>query len=1401
MNPNRRKSRGLRRKLLTYFAIAGILPLALGLWATYATSRTALRSSAGSALAQAAAQEALRLEERSRSDVELLRLALRQPALLAALEHSAVPIALESIREATELSILRAVLCDLSGRIVGSFGFDAGDDPRAWIERRDPPPLHWSEQAQRPVHEIRVEVSDFSGAPRGRFYALVDATPLLAPRYLGGASAQRRIWIATADGRVIGGRGPVLPGELISPNLRQRIRRANIGFEVVFLPSAGRHALRLIGIAPAFGQETNPAGLAVVFDADLVAAMAPSYLLLRLILALGFVLSLFLLWSGAFWSARILEPIQAIGQAVSAAAQGDLSRRVEIATDDELGALAAGYNEMIERLKEYHALLQERIERGEEELEAKRKALAMSEGERQLSSAELGILYAVGQAVLRSTDLGQTLSGLVDSSRIVFGAERAYVLLREGDVLRGAAAAPPWSGDEEIPLVPSDAHSMAHRALAREETVVVRETAAGELRSATAGAATGADTESGRTVVYVPILAASNPVGVLVLVAAQHGFTWEERTNDRARRVADQAAIAITNARLVTDLGERVEDLSAIYELEQVLASNLDQERLLHQALEILDTRLSYSRSAVLLPSAEDGDLQCAAHRGISAELLRSQRGSAWRIPMRSVMQSGEPLHVSDLARELPVWGRDGSLIVVPLHTGGRVIGVLAVESATLRAYGPRDLRILTLLAPLLAIALENARIHGRTAASEKRFRALFDVGRVLVSTLDPKVVMEQGLRILSERLGYEKTTILLYHPERRSLRAAAYGGRAEPGNEEIPLGEGVCGHVALTGAPMLVPDVSREPRFRLGSAGARSELAIPILHAGELLGVLDVESDYAGVLGKDDCDLLLLFAAQMAAAMKNARLFHEREVALQESREAARLKSEFLANTSHELRTPLTSIIGFSEVLLDGVPGPLNATQIDCVEDVLSSGKHLLQLINQLLDLSRIESGRMEPAPVLVDLDALFAEIESTVAGLMRRKHLDFSYSISPRAERVFADRGMLKQILLNLVGNAVKFTADRGRILLHARPASKRETLEYEERIASALSPALVSISVTDTGIGIAPADQKVIFGEFRQVDGSYTREYQGSGLGLALSKRFVELNHGIIGVESRVGEGASFYLVLAASDPGPQLRARPTLDTPKPLLLVEDERILLEGLRRVVEERGFLAIATDQADDVAALALRHHPLAIVLDTSLANVDLFFLMQRLKNDPELSAIPVFGVLRSATDEPEPGLGLVGSFPYPADISRLLAALGDAEPWRPREILIVSGDAELCGRLEATLNRPAWNLSVSAKWPPAGKLPTPDLCIFDLGADPAPTSARAATPVPPPSPPGSVLPPDLPATWPLLLLARRPISPEQRRALPPTVEAVVQVDAAMESRIVAVVARCERPRHRVIGG
>jgi signal transduction histidine kinase len=292
---------------------------------------------------------------------------------------------------------------------------------------------------------------------------------------------------------------------------------------------------------------------------------------------------------------------------------------------------------------------------------------------------------------------------------------------------------------------------------------------------------------------------------------------------------------------------------------------------------------------------------------------------------------------------------------------------------------------------------------------------------------------------------------------------------------------------------------------------GHRALLAVPLVSENHIVGGLVVNRRQPGEFAPEVIDLLRTFATQSALAIQNARLFREIEVKSRELEAASRHKSEFLANMSHELRTPLNAIIGFSEVLGERMFGDLNEKQDEYLKDIHASGQHLLSLINDILDLSKIEAGRMELELSVFNLPATLDNALNLVRERAGRHGIALHMSVDERMEQVRADERKIRQVVLNLLSNAIKFTPDGGRIDVRAKAVDGS-----------------AEVSVSDTGVGIAPEDQEAIFEEFRQV-GTADKKVEGTGLGLALSRKFIELHGGRIWVTSQVGAGSTFTFTI--------------------------------------------------------------------------------------------------------------------------------------------------------------------------------------------------------------------------------------------------------------------------------
>jgi signal transduction histidine kinase len=451
--------------------------------------------------------------------------------------------------------------------------------------------------------------------------------------------------------------------------------------------------------------------------------------------------------------------------------------------------------------------------------------------------------------------------------------------------------------------------------------------------------------------------------------------------------------------------------------------------------------------------------------------------------------------------------------------------------AVTRRAPGPfadGQVALLQTFADQAVIAIENVRLFKELDArtrdlsrSVAELRALSEVGQAISSTLDLQAVLSTIVARATELTGTDAGVVYEYDEQREVfLPRATEHLEAEVVETMLATpvrkGEGATGRLAEVHEPIQLADILEAPaesrvRSVLVRAGYRALLAVPLVREDRLIGGLTVIRKATGAFAPEVIELLRTFATQSALAIQNARLFLEIADKSEQLEAASRHKSEFLANMSHELRTPLNAIIGFSEVLMQRMFGELNTKQEEYLKDIYESGRHLLSLINDILDLSKIEAGRMELELTEFDLPTAIESAMTLVRERATRRGIALQKTLDGRVGPIRADERKVRQVVLNFLSNAIKFTPEGGRIEVRAVPVDGS-----------------VEVSVADTGVGIAPEDQEAVFEEFRQV-GSSAAKQEGTGLGLALCRKFVELHGGTIWVTSAVGAGSTFTFTL--------------------------------------------------------------------------------------------------------------------------------------------------------------------------------------------------------------------------------------------------------------------------------
>jgi len=645
-----------------------------------------------------------------------------------------------------------------------------------------------------------------------------------------------------------------------------------------------------------------------------------------------------------------------------------------------------------------------------------------------------------------------------------------------------------------------------------------------------------------RTLIAVPMLKENELVGV-ISIFRQEVRPFTDKQIELVTGFANQAVIAIENVRLLHELRESLERQIATSEVLRVISSSPGELQPVFDTILANATRICEAQFGML--RTFDGDVvRTEAMRDVPpayADYLRAE--PRWVFPPGTALTTAkltkQAVQVVDARAHQPYLdgaptavalvelGGARTFFVVPLVKDDEAVGSITIYRQEVRAFTDKQIELVSNFASQAVIAIENVRLlnelRDRTtelARSVEELRALGEVSQAVNSTLDLETVLET---IVAQAVGISGTdagAIYVYDAERAEFDLRATHGMEEAliaaiRGQRGTIGETLIGRAAELREPLQVPDLREEPpttiREFILKAGFRAVLAVPLLSPDGIVGMLVVRRRATGAFAKAAIDLLQTFAAQSVLAIQNARLFREIEKKSQQLEVASRHKSQFLANMSHELRTPLNAILGYTELMIDGLYGGLPEKAQSVLERVQTNGKHLLGLINDVLDLAKIEAGQLSLAIDDYSMPALVKGVVATTESLARAKGLALSAAIQEALPAGRGDERRLTQVLLNLVGNAIKFT-DQGAVEIAAGAADGRFT-----------------IAVKDSGPGIAEGDQARIFEEFQQVDNTNTRRKGGTGLGLAIAKRIMEMHGGTLTVESTVGRGSTFRMTL--------------------------------------------------------------------------------------------------------------------------------------------------------------------------------------------------------------------------------------------------------------------------------
>jgi PAS domain S-box-containing protein len=495
-----------------------------------------------------------------------------------------------------------------------------------------------------------------------------------------------------------------------------------------------------------------------------------------------------------------------------------------------------------------------------------------------------------------------------------------------------------------------------------------------------------------------------------------------------------------------------------------------------------------------------------------------------------------------------PLLPHTNSELAVSLHKGEKVLGVLDIQSEELNAFSIEDVALMQSIADQTAIALDNARLlteqqktilklQEADALNQEYTRALETttaISRQITSILDLNELLQFVVNRINTEFKFYHTHVYLVEPETDNLVMVEgfgeVGRKLKEKGHRLSAGQGIVGTVAAINQLFLSNDVNKVLNFVRNPLlpNTNSELAVPMRKGKHVLGVLDMQSEQLDRFTPEDVSLLQSIGDQIAVAVDNARLLAEQKATIIKLRELDRAKSQFLTMMSHELRTPLNAVMGFSELLLLGLSGELSDQAKDDVQLIYNNGKHLLDLINDIIDITKIEAGVSQVNIQPLDASLVIGEVLAASKLLLKEKVVEIIVDLPETLPFIQADKTRLKQILLNLVGNAIKFT-HKGKVTVRAGVVD--ESLSAIDREPTVEDK--VIFSVIDTGVGIPLDKQQIIFDAFNQADMTDTREFGGTGLGLTICKELVQMHGGQIGVKSEENVGSEFYFTIPVSE----------------------------------------------------------------------------------------------------------------------------------------------------------------------------------------------------------------------------------------------------------------------------
>jgi signal transduction histidine kinase/putative methionine-R-sulfoxide reductase with GAF domain len=770
-----------------------------------------------------------------------------------------------------------------------------------------------------------------------------------------------------------------------------------------------------------------------------------------------------------------------------------------------------------------------------EEVQARTKELTESLEQQTATSDVLRVISS------SQGELKPVFDAMLGNATRICEATFGTMLLYEGDSFRRVAIhnAPPTFAKffETEPLIRISGNDTLTQLVETKRAIQVADLAADHPEQPLAKFA------GARTLLSVPMLKENEIIGAIGIYRQQvRPFT--QKQIELVENFAKQAVIAIENTRLLNELRESLEQQTATSEVLSVISSSPSELQPVFDKMLENATRVCAAEYGTLVLCENNGGLRHGALYNLPAAFKDMVRRDPVFYPFAGgpvdrMLRTKQLVHIADM-REEPVYragappiramvdlGGARSFLGVPMLKEGEPVGAIGIYRQEVRPFSDKQINLLNNFASQAVIAIENVRLLNKLrerttelACSVEELRALGDVSQAVNSTLDLATVLSTIVSRAVQLSGAEAGTIYEFDDQRRELQLRSSHGMSDEliqalRDQHLGIGEPTIDRAVACREPIQIEDLVTSPstpaRDIVARAGYRALLVVPLLGRDHVLGTLVVRRKEPGGFLQNTIELLKTFAAQSVLAIQNAHLFAEIDEKSRQLEIASQHKSQFLANMSHELRTPLNAILGYTELILDNIYGETPGKMRDVLERLQANGKHLLGLINDVLDLSKIEAGQLTLDLGDYSLQDVVHTVVVAVESLANGKKLSLTTVVDLNLPVGHGDERRLAQVLLNLVGNAIKFT-DKGEVAINATAENGSFT-----------------VAVRDTGPGISPSDQGKIFEEFQQADNAATKRKGGTGLGLSIAKRIIKMHGGRLWVESDVGKGSTFAFTI--------------------------------------------------------------------------------------------------------------------------------------------------------------------------------------------------------------------------------------------------------------------------------